>query len=189
MKNISAILNVILAAAVAFLFYKMYNPPKGSNATPIPVGAGGQRIVYVNNDTLYDNFEMFKKLNHAFEEKKDSIQNYLKQRSMSLERDVTRYQQEAQSMTDQQRKEREEQLTNVQQGLVEMRNKILDQLGDEEKLLADSIQKKIDAFISVYSAEKGYTYILGYQRGSLIHYADSAFDITREVLEGLNKQN
>ncbi|MBL0050967.1 MAG: OmpH family outer membrane protein [Bacteroidetes bacterium] len=188
MKNISLVLNLILAAAVAFLFYKVYNPASKDVSKVIPVNSSGIKIVYVNNDSLYDNYTLFKNINKAFEEEKDSIDGFLKQRASGLEKEVMKYQKDAVSMTDQERMQREEQLTKVQQGLVEMRNQLLDQLGDKEKKLTDSIQTKINDFISKYSIEKGYTYILGYQPGSLIHYADSTFDITEEVLRGLNSQ-
>jgi outer membrane protein len=47
------------------------------------------------------------------------------------------------------------------------------------------VNKRIEAFLKDYNSDKRYSYILAYSPGT-IYYKDSAFDITTDVLKGLN---
>jgi len=48
------------------------------------------------------------------------------------------------------------------------------------------VKEKIEAFLKDYNAQKGYAYIVAYEPG-LFYYRDTAYDITADVIEGLNK--
>ena len=48
------------------------------------------------------------------------------------------------------------------------------------------VNKRIEDFLKQFNADKGYSYILAYQPGT-IYYKDPRFDITNEVITGLNE--
>jgi outer membrane protein len=49
------------------------------------------------------------------------------------------------------------------------------------------VNKTIEDYLKEFNKDKGYTYILGYQEGT-IYYKDTSFDITGSVLKGLNER-
>ena len=49
------------------------------------------------------------------------------------------------------------------------------------------VKAKIEDFLKEYNAQKGFSYIVAYEPG-LFYYKDSTFNITADVIEGLNKR-
>src|ERR1051325_10726146 len=119
MKNISLLLNFILLVAVAFLYYKVYSSKEIYKTVLNSAPVGASSIVYINSDSLLDNYPFFTKLKNTFEQKQDSIENILKNRGKSLENDIKSYQEKGVGMTDKERQSTEEALGNRQQELME----------------------------------------------------------------------
>ena len=84
-------------------------------------------------------------------------------------------------------------VANKQQELVEMdknlksRKQLMDQeMQDETVKKLQDVKKKIEDYLKEYNKGKGYSYILA---GSpdLIYYKDSVYNITNDLLKGLNE--
>ena len=58
-------------------------------------------------------------------------------------------------------------------------------LQDESFKKMQVVNKKIEDFLKDFNKDKGYSYILAHQPGT-IYYKDSRYDITTEMLKGLN---
>ena len=189
MKNLSLLLNVVLIAAVGFLYYKVYNSqPVSRPAIATGTGMPADAIVFINSDTLLENYNFFKDQKKTFEARQDSIDKMLEGRGKALEKDVMNYQEKAAGMTPEQRMQVEEQLMGRQESLVALRRKLLSDLGEEEDRINDSLHTNLYNYLKEYNKEKNYLFILGYQRGTGILLANDSLDITGEVLEGLNKK-
>ncbi len=191
MKNVSLILNIILLAAVAFLYYKVYQKPENVVA-PVSLDPGtgmpSNAIVFLNSDTLLNDYNFFNAMKDKLENKQDSIDKALNIRAKMLEQDVVRYQERAGTMSPEQRAQEEEKLMARQQNLMQQKQTLVDELQEEESVMNDSIHDNLTRYLREYNKEKKYLYILGYQRGSGILLANDSLDITKEVLEGLNKK-
>jgi outer membrane protein len=190
LKNLSVTLNIILLAAVAFLYYKVYSGKSEMNTSPVNTGGGmsNNSIVFINSDSLLDEYNYFNNLKANLEKKQDSIDVFLRTSAASLEKEVTSYQKAAPGMSPEQRAAIEEKLMGKQQGLMQMKQSMVDKLQEEESVMNDSIHDNLHRYLQEYNKKKNYLYILGYQRGSGILLANDSLDITKEVLEGLNAQ-
>ncbi|NNF01796.1 MAG: OmpH family outer membrane protein [Bacteroidia bacterium] len=188
MKNLSLILNVILLIAVAYLFVQHFAAKDGSseNAEPVAKSTTIGNIVYVNSDTLLDNFEFYQNLRSKLVKKQDSLESVLAYRGKKLEEEVRKYQETAGTMSASQRALTEDGLVKKEQRLYQQRDQLLEQLAQEESDMTDELHKKLYGFLSDYNEKKGYDFILGFQRGSGILHANDSLDITEEVLKGLN---
>ena len=144
-------------------------------------------IVFINSDTLLADYNFFNDLKEGLEKKQDSIDSYLKQKARELEKEVESYQSRGASMTPEQRAREEERLMGKQQGLMDQKQTLVEQLQMEESDMNDSIHSNLTRYLKEYNKDKNYLYILGYQRGSGILLANDSLDITREILDGLNK--
>ena len=74
MKNISLILNLILAAAVGYLYFHTFGSKTSAVPEKIEVANPdkGLKVAYVDIDTLYEKYTWFKEQKGALEKK---IQN------------------------------------------------------------------------------------------------------------------
>lgn len=185
MKNLSLALNVVLIAAVGFLYYKVYSKP-GTPAITTQHALPESAIVFVNSDSLLNNYDLFNVLKINIEAKQDSIDRLLKGRANDLEREIQIYQKQAIGMTDMEKQQTEERLMQKQQALMQLKEELLGMLGDEEAALNDSIHNNLIGYLREFNTIKNYNYILGYQKGGGILLANDALDITGVVLEGLN---
>jgi outer membrane protein len=43
-------------------------------------------------------------------------------------------------------------------------------------------------YIKSYNKENGYEFVLGYSKGGGILFADASLDVTKKIVEGLNKE-
>ena len=190
LKNLSLVLNIVLLAAVVFLYIKVYSgneevqptPTLNSNAA-MPVNA----IVYVNTDSLLSNYNYFNELRERMEQKQDSIDNFLQSRASALERDMVSYQKQAMEMTENQRMKEEERLMKRQQDLIDLKENLFEDLREEKSRMNDSVHHHLTQFLREFNKARNYYFILGYQRGSGILLAEDSLDITKEVLSGLNQ--
>ena len=189
MKNLSLILNVVLIIAVAFLYYKVYSVKKDTFSAPaITVPAGPSSIVYVNSDSLLDNYPFFTALKNSLEKKQDSIESILKSRGRLLENDIKAYQQKGAAMTEQERQITEEGLGKRQQELLSYKDEMTNEMARAEENLNDTLHNNLISILKKYNKDKNYHFILGYQKGSGILLASDSLDITKQIIEELNKE-
>jgi outer membrane protein len=198
MKNISLILNLILATAVAVLFYLHFQLKKSclanSNPNEIQIEAPEGHIVptiyYINTDSLWKNYEYVKNEIEQLEKEKSKAESQIEAKARQLENDVMDYQQKVQSgmisMDDARKKEAE--LMDRQQKLYELREQLAADLLTKEQNKNDMLQKVITDYIKRYNANKNFSYVLGYSQGGGILFANDSLDITKEILEGLNAE-
>ena len=50
-----------------------------------------------------------------------------------------------------------------------------------------SVKKKIEDFLTEYNKTKDYSYIVAYEQG-LFYYKDTVYNITDDVIKGLNEE-
>ncbi len=189
MRNGLLIYCVLLTIAVGYLFYRVNRcesscSSEGIAAVSKPEGS----IVFVNVDTLLENYNYYKSLREILKKKQDSVDVILKNRGRDLEGEIVNYQKRGATMTESQRNEEEERLGRKQQQLMQYKNNLLDQLSAEEESLQDSLHQHLVSYLKSLNQKANYHFILGYQRGNGILLANDSLDITKSVIEGLNKK-
>jgi outer membrane protein len=195
MKNLSWILNVILLVAVGILYYlhfKSSTPAapetETTEAPKTIILSPSNGIVFVNSDSLLDQYEFYKNKKREFEASQDRIKRDLKAEGDKLRDEFEQYQQQGGSMTDQQRAQKEEQLTLKQQQLMEKKDMMLSKLDDEQSKSSDQLYDNLHNFFKKYNKGKNFQYVLGVSKGGGVLYANDSLDITRQVLTELNKE-
>lgn len=193
MKRVLIFVNVALLAAVAHLYYLHFTSNTGETDGGVEaiiqktaLTPGG--IYYVNSDSLLDNYEFYKSKKADLEKRQEKIRADLKSAGQKLQSDVEKYQQSAGGMTAEQRQQVEETLMARQQQLVQQKDELLSQLDEEQSMYSDSLFVRLTSFLKEFNKGKSVHYVLGYQRGGGILYANDSLDITQPVLQGLNKQ-
>ncbi len=189
MKNLSLIINVVLAIAVAALFYLRYKDKQDEAApAPVAVEAKGKPIVYVNVDSLLTKYEYFKDVRKVLESRRFQLESELQTRGRSLQNEVAFFQQRAPTMTQEQGRATEAALQKKQQDIVAFRDQSAQRLQVEEQGKNEELYNRIAAYLKKYNKQNKYEYVLGYTKGGGILFADASLDATKRILDGLNAE-
>jgi len=146
-------------------------------------------IVYVNTDSLLDNYTYFKQKRAQLERKQERLENELDASVAALEKEIEQYQNQAGTMTPTLRQITEESLMKKEQEILKKRQDLLKQFRDEEEKVQEEIHDDLNNYLKEFNKDKNYSFILGYSRGSGILLAHDSLDITGTVLQGLNKRD
>lgn len=146
------------------------------------------KIAYVEVDSIMSQYKFCKEYTLILQKKSQNIQNTINAKGRNLQSAATKFQQDIQN-----NKYTQQQAEAVQAGLQKQNadlQALQQRLGTEfqnetdkfNKALRDSIQH----YLAAYNKDKKYSLIIS-KAGDNILYADKAYDITNEVIAGLNK--
>lgn len=156
--------------------------------TTLSVDANKDKIVFVDSDSLLNQYEYFKVLKTKMEAKGKAADADLKAKGQAFQRDMQQYQSQANSMTAEQRAATEERLGRKQQELQAYQQNAGAAFQNEQAKEQEALYNKVADFLKTYAKDKGYKMVLKYQKGmGDILFADESLDVTREVIKGLNE--
>lgn len=146
------------------------------------------KIAYVEVDSIMTQYQFCKEYSKLLQQKGNNIQKTLAAKQQQLQAAAANFQQKVQ-----QNAYTREQAEAVQAGLQKQNNdlQILNQRLSGEfqaetekynKALHDSLQH----YLAAYNKDKKYSMIFSKQGDNLL-YADKAYDITNDIITGLNK--
>ena len=153
----------------------------------IPSAADGS-IVYVNLDSLTQNYQMTIDLSGELEEKMKKLDADLTNRQKKFQARVSDLQNKAQKGLETRVKlaEMEQQLGVEQENLLRLSEQYRGEIAEEQAVMQRKIIQAIMDYLKEYNKEKKYQYILGNTFDAKILYADPSLDITASVLQGIN---
>lgn len=150
----------------------------------------GLRVAYVEVDSLMTQYEFCKDYNLLLNQKGENAQKTLaeKQRALQSHANALQKKYESNGFTTRDELERaQNQLAREQQDLAELEQRLMGELANEQQQLTMEMRDSIQAFLKTYNKTKKYDYILS-RSGDNILLANPKFDITRDVVAGLNKR-
>jgi outer membrane protein len=206
MKQTSLIINIVLIAAVAVLFYMNISLKKNVEAlgganpaavlqTPATLAASNvnlkdAKIAYLNIDSLDYKYQYIVDNSKEYADKQMALESQLNSMAAKFQADYQDFQQAAQAGV------RGEAELNKQKGQLEQqqydvaaKQKQLENLGEEVAKKRGDMLKKVSDFITRYNNSK-YDYILAYTTANIssVLYAKPGLDITKEIVDGLNSE-
>lgn len=181
MKKIIAL---VLGVSMAFVACKD-NAGAGKTA-----GQPSGRIVYVNTDTLLNNYEYYKDVIKEFENKSFALENDLAKRSQSFQNEVALFQRRVQAggVSEEQARSTQLALQKKEQDIMLFRDNAAGNLQQEQAKKTDELLSKIHDYLKKYNAGDKYDMVIGYSKGGGVLYAKEDLNITQEVLKGLNEE-
>jgi len=195
MKNGLLIWNVVLTLAVGFLLFTKMGGTKnggktgGSNsAKDTSTVQGPFRMAYFEMDSIAANFELAKELMAERVKKEEEMGAELDRMAKNMQQRYNFFQNKAQAGTltpaetdaaGQEMKALDEQMKNRRAQLEQEYNDFTVRRNTDLKL-------KMEDFFKKYNEEKKFSYIVSYEQG-LFYFKDTAYNITNEVVKGLNE--
>ena len=205
MKYLSLGFNVVLAIAVAVLYYLHFGNKPSSSATSafgsdsvaspavvIPeseIRTSG--IVFVNTDTLLKYYDYYNVAKKGFESRQKKIQNTLESNIGAFQQEAMMFQKKAQEggYTPEEGAKKEQELGMRQQQLKQQQEMQMTQLAAEEQKISEQLYKNVQAYVKKFSQGKSYQYIMGYTGStSNILFKNDSLDVTQPILKGLNEE-
>jgi len=196
MKNALLIVNALLVIAVAFLLYKQFNGnAQGSKTLHSAESSKGKDsllkpdavFAYIDMDSIQTYYELAKNVEREVERKKSAITTELDRMEKSFKAKVGAYQQQSNSMTEEQALTAQRDVEANQAQIMEKRQSLMEEFNNFVASKNMSVKKKIEEFLKVFNADGTFSFIFAYEPG-LFYYKDTTYDITREVVKGLNEQ-
>lgn len=161
-----------------------------------PAAANGKApeagsIVYVQMDSLVNNYDMFNDLRTEFEAKWQGVQNDLQNKGKVFQNEVNDFQNKINKglMTRQEAEEKDRVLSNKQADLQKLGAQKQFEMEDEERVLLNKVMEAVTVYIQKYNEDKKYALILTTNAASKTVLAgEPSLDITQDVLEGINNE-
>ena len=183
-----------LAVVAAMSLVACNNQPKQNDTAEKPVQdseqVGGQKIAYVEVDSISSQYQFSKDIEKLLNAKNANISKTLSAKQQALQQAYNNFMQNARANNYTQ-----EQAQQLQAGIQQQANegqeleqRLKNEFAQEQAKYQKAFNDSVEHFIQAYNKDKKYSYIL--MKGGMVNtilYADKAYDITNDVVKGLNK--
>lgn len=144
------------------------------------------RIAYVEVDSIMSQYNFCKYMEPILEKKALNSRNTLAQKQQSLQAAAAKFQQDLQNnkYTQQQAEQVNAGLQKQSADLQALAQRLDNELANEQQNYLQAVNDSIQHFLEQYNKNKKYAFIV--TKNGLL-YADKAYDITSDVINGLNK--
>ena len=177
--------------AVALVFNSCNNSAPKMDEEPVAevaASADGMRIAYIEIDTLTSQYEFAKQKSLELEKKSTNARNTIQAKSQQLDKKAAAFQQKLQSngFTSREQAEAEQAaLQREQQNILALQQRLENELASEQQKFLQAFQDSLDNFLADYNKAKKFDMIVN---KAAVLYADKRFDITTDVVNGMNKR-
>ncbi len=159
-----------------------------TQATEIP--AGGLKIAYVEIDTLMSQYEFCKDYTILMNKKGENIRATLAGKERVLQAKAAELQKKYETnqfTTKEQVEQAQMSLAKQQQDLQALNDRLSNDFAAEQMKYNDEMRDSIQSFLKEYNKTKKFDYIIS-KVGDNILMANAKYDITKDVVNGLNKR-
>lgn len=198
MKQFSTILNVVLAIAVAILYFLHFSDNKKAGTDKkntaavikdLSSGAAKTVIAYVELDSVNDNVTFIKERKQQLEAEQKQIATEYENAYRGLENEKANFIKRGNAITQQEAEEFQAKLGEKLQIIDNNRQARGQKLAERGAKIMEDIQDKLKIFMADYNKDKRYTYILATGTGlDYLFYKDEALNITEEIITAFNEK-
>ncbi len=192
MKQSLTILAVILSAAMFLTSCNTANTPtQATQAAPSGEIAPAGSIVYIQMDSLVNQYDMFNDLRSEFETKVEAIQDDLRKKGNALEKSVNDFQNKMQKglLTRSQAETQQQALLEREQNLRNLTQQKQLEMQEEEAVMLRNVMDAIQTYLNAYNTTHNYALILTTTAATnTIIVGNPSLDITNDVVKGLNAE-
>jgi len=194
MKNLSLVLNLVLIAAVGYLYFYNFSGKKGTGAISSVSGNTAKdscttrhRIAYVELDSLNENLLYLKQQRKQLEAQQKQVESKIASDYKELDQKKNNFLQKNPNAKPEELQQMQMVLMQEQERIESERQKQSQIFNQKGFTLMEGIQKNLKEFLAEYNKEHKFQYILTTGSGiDYLIYKDSTLDITKDVIKGMN---
>ena len=196
MKIANIVINVILGAAVIVLFIFQFSGDekreKGDKRADASVLAnpGDISIAYFNMDSVMSQWDLYFDYQQDLSQKQTELEADFAGRTETFYQSVQDAQYKIQKglVTRTEAEQLQQQLATEEQNLQVLQNQYAGQLQEEGMVKNRQMLDMIETYVAELSETQGYSYVYSYSFGGNLIYGAKPYDITTEVVKGLNEK-
>ena len=187
-KNFFRTLAIAAFAAVAMTSCDKSKSQVDDKEPAAQTASTATKIAYVEVDSIMSQYKFCKDYSPILQKKGQNIQNTLAQKQRALEQAYMNFQQKIQqnAYTREQAEQIQMSLQKQNSDLQALNQRLSGEFQVETENYNNALRDSIQHFLAVYNKDKKFGLILS-KAGDNLLYADKAYDITNEVIAGLNK--
>lgn len=187
----STVINVILFIAIGVLYFLHFYSGKPAN-TAASVSNGPLKIAYFDIDTVSQNYEKATQLHENLKKEKDSLEGIVIAKQRVLQQKYQNYQTNLNNnvITPAQAQNAENQLVKERDVIMKINDeysqKLMLKQDENSRLIWNEIIGYTNKFNEKYGAD--YIFLSTNSIGGSLIVANPKFNVTKDILEGLNKE-
>ena len=189
MKNLPVILSVVALALGAYSAFSVTNrnaQPKQSIAAPAKQTSSDFRIAYFDLDSIAAHYNYYKDAESDAKEKENAVNAELNALQNKYQKRIAEWQKKGSSVTQAESQQMQQEYAEMQQSFQSRKETLQEGLAKNNGQAMIEIKKRIEMFLKDYNKEKNYSFIFAYDPSSFMYYKDSAYNITGDLINGLN---
>jgi outer membrane protein len=179
----------IALLAIAFVACNSESPTPQSSAVRSLSPDSGQvalRVAFIYGDTVNANYKFLKDAEAELDEERKRIEERMRRKLQQAENRAQELQRKAPTMSQMQMQEAQLELQSLDIEMQQFQEKLASDFRNREVELQKDYMERVDKYLEQFNASAGYDMILNFQRGGNLIWINRAFDITDQVLQGLN---
>jgi outer membrane protein len=184
MKSTSWMVNGVLALAIIVLYVLHF-----SNSSPVikasAAAGAGTKVAYFEIDSIQNNYEFFKEVKSSLQVKDMENAKQLTALKNAFAAKYQDLQKNGQSFTQAEVASRQQELAALEKNYTNKEQQLAQELQEESFKRLQEVKKKIEVFLEKYNKGKTFSYIFS-SNSDLMYYKDTAYDITSDIVKGLN---
>jgi len=197
MKNVLLVINAILVIAVIILFVlvlggnKCKHPKREVVRMNDSIPSMRLPVAYVNIDSLLLNYQFAQEANEDLIRREENARLRVTTQARQLQNEVNEFQRklENNAFLSRERAEREQtRLMQQQQSLQELESRLMQELFTEQQRVNEQLRDTITNFLAEFNKIAQYEIIFSNTGHDNILHAHKSYDITREVIDELNRR-
>lgn len=200
LSKISLSISLLLAIAVGYLLWKSSaNSTSSHTNETVKVAPAFQGdsvkatvVAFVNGDSLNEKYRFIAENSKDLEVKMKAAEERVQKAYGSRQKDyndMIQYAQEHPDMPETEARALEENIAALQAELDGIQQREVGALKKKEIELQEQLMKRVNTFLKKYSEERGIDYVINKQSEfQVLLYGNEAYDITSEVIAGLNAE-
>ena len=191
MKRLNNVMSGLAVLAIAVLFSQCagHADKQAVNASTQAENLQGMKIAYVEIDTLLAKYNFCIDLNKEMVKKGENVRLQISEKANALAKEKQEWQKKYEANAFLSQKSAEDQYNTIlkhEQDLQELSTKLQNGLLEESNKNNLLFRDSINAFLKEYNKTHQYDLIFSNTGLDNLLYADEAYNITDEIVEGLN---
>ncbi len=189
MKNISTLLSVLALVLVGVLFYLHFSSARPAEKAGVMHNhhdSTAFRIAYFDIDSLQSKYEYFKDISGELKTREASITSQLNSLQDTYQKRIKELQTKGPTMNQSESESAQREFAQMQRKFQERQMSLEQELKKSQIDMMTDVRNKIEDYLKDFNQQHQYAYILSYEPGFMLYYRDSAYNITDEVIDGLN---
>ena len=142
---------------------------------------------FIDNSELIKEYQKRKDIEATYKVKIEKFDKRVDSIGKAFQSEAQAFQAQAATMAQKDAQEQYQILGQKQQMLQQQFQMEEQAIQKESQIEIDTLIKEVRAFVKGYGKDKGYTYILGSNDAGSVMYGEENKDLTKEILEELNK--